>query len=256
MNDQPQTQQVVQTTGSSDPQVKATLDKVLGQVNTAVDQGAPATFGSSLYSPAGSTTTGAWNSALTAASNPAYSTAINNTINSLGTAASGGDYGTNDPEYAALRAKAGDDALKSVNGVFNNSGRLGGGSNVIAAGQGVANALGAMDQTQLQNDRAFQLSAASALPAAFQSSLLPASIAAGVGSAQDANNQGILQGQADLQQRQAQNQTNWLAKISSILNGSAGAAGTTSTTTSPAPAQTPWWQSALGLGIGALGAFA
>lgn len=246
------TTQTSTSSAPADPNVTATLDKVLGKVGGAVDAGAPPIFNSSLYSPSGATTTAGWNSALTAAANPGYSTAINNTINSLGTAAGGGDYGTNDPAYAALRAKAGDDALKSVNGVFNNSGRLGGGSNVQAAGEGVANALGSMDVNQLQNDRAFQLSAASALPQAFQSSLAPSAIQTGVGSAMDANNQGILQGSADLQQRQAQQQTDWLSKISAILNGNAQAGGTTSTTTQPA---TPWWQSALGLGTAAIGAF-
>ena len=62
-----------------------------------------------------------------------------------GNAAAGNDYGTNDPGYANLRAKAGDDALKAVNGAFNNSGRFGGGSNAFAAGQGVTNALSGMD---------------------------------------------------------------------------------------------------------------
>lgn len=256
MNDQPATQQVIQQTGSSDPAVKATLDKVLGGVNTAVDAGAPPAFNSSLYSPAGGTTTAGWNSALTAANNPSYSTAIQKTIDSLGKAAGGGDYGTNDPAYATLRANAGNDALTSVNGVFNNSGRLGGGSNVKSAGEGVTNALAGLDVNQLNNDRAFQLSAASALPGAFQSSLAPSAVQSGVGAAEDANSQGILQGNADLQKRQANNQTDWLAKISAILNGNAQVGGTTSTTTSPAPQQTPWWQSALGLGIGALGAFA
>lgn len=249
----PATQQVTTTSGVSDPVVKGAIDKLATGVSNAYDAGAPPVFNSSLYSPAGATTTAGWKSALDAAGNPGYSSAIRGTIDSLGKAASGGDYGTNDPAYAALRAHAGDDALKSVNGVFNNSGRLGGGSNVQAAGEGVTNALAGMDLNQLQNDRSFQLSAASALPGAFQSSLMPSTIQTGVGAAEDANSQGILQGNADLQQRQAQNQTDWLAKLSALANGQAG--GTTSTTTSPTPPQTPWWQSLLGAGAVGAGIF-
>ncbi len=247
------TQTTSSSSGPSDPAVKATIGKLAGGIGKAYDAGAPPVFNGSLYSPAGATTTAGWKSALDAAGNPGYSSAIQGTISSLGKAASGGDYGTNDPSYARLRENAGNDALKSINGVFNNSGRLGGGSHVTAAGEGVTNALAGIDVNQLNNDRAFQLSAANALPGAFQSSLLPSSIQSGVGAAQDANAQGILQGNADLQQRQAQNQTNWLAKLSAIANGTAGAAGTTQTTTTPS---TPWYQSLLGLGVAGLGAFA
>lgn len=238
------TQTTSTSSGPADPAVQKTVSKLAGGISKAYDKGAPPVFNSSLYSPAGATTTAGWKGALDAAANPSYSASIRNTIDSLGRAAGGGDYGTNDPAYATLRAKAGDDALKSINGVFNNSGRLGGGSNVTSAGEGVTNALAGLDVNQLQNDRAFQLSAASALPGAFQSSLLPSSIQGSVGAAQDANQQGILSGAADLQQRKANRQTDWLAKLSSIVNGNAQAGGTTQTTTSPS---TPWWQSALSL---------
>lgn len=253
---QPATQQVqtVQSTASADPQVKATVDKILGGVNTAYDAGAPPTFNSSLYSPAGSTTQQGWNSALTAANNPTYAADAAGTIASLGKAASGQDYGTNDAAYNTLRTNAADDALKSVGAQFTNSGRFGGGSYAQAAGQGVTNALAGIDVNQLNNDRAFQLSAAGALPGAYQSSLLPSSTVAGVGAAQDANSSGILQGNYDLDQRTKNNQTDWLARLSSILQSPAALAGqtNTSTTTSPTPAQVPWWQSAGSLALQAL----
>lgn len=252
---QPATQQTVQTTGSANPQVTATVNKILGGVNTAFDAGAPPTFNSSLYSPAGATTQQGWQSALTAANNPTYAADTAGTIASLGKAASGQDYGTNDPAFATLRANAANDAQTAINGQFNNSGRFGGGSNALKVGEGVTNALAGIDVNQLNNDRAFQLSAANALPGAYQSSLLPSSTIAGVGAATDANNQGILQGKYDLNQRTNNNQTDWLAKLSSILQAPGALAGSTSTTTSPAPQQTPWYQSILGLGTAALGAF-
>ncbi len=230
------------STGSSDPMVKSTLDKILGGVSGAYDKGAPPVFGSSLYSPAGATTTAGWQSALTAAGNPDYAAGINGAIKTASNAAAGNDFGTNDPGYAALRAKAGNDALTSVNSVFNNSGRLGGGSNVMAAGQGVTNALAGLDYQNFQNDRAYQQSSAAALPGLYQSSLLPSSTQGAVGSAQDTNATGILQGQNDLQQRQNNQQTDWLAKLTSILGGGAQVAGNTTTTSQPS---TPWWQSLL-----------
>lgn len=228
------------TTGSANPNVTKTVNKILGGVNSAFDTGAPPVFNSSLYSPAGATTQQGWNSALSAAANPDYAASTAGTIKSLGSAAAGNDYGMNDPGYATLRNNAANDALTSVNSVFNNSGRFGGGSNAKAAGEGVANAIAGLDYANFNNDRTFQLAAANALPQAYQSSLLPSQTQGAVGSAQDANQQGILQGNYDLQQRQANNQTDWLAKLSSILQSPAGAAGTTTTNTSPA---TPWWMS-------------
>jgi hypothetical protein len=231
------------STASSDPLVQKTLDKILGGVGKAYDAGAPPVFNSSLYSPAGATTTASWKSALDAAGNPDYAAGVGGAIKSFGNAAAGNDYGTNDPGYATLRAKAGNDALTSVNSVFNNSGRLGGGSNVKSAGEGVTNALAGLDYTNFQNDRQFQEQAAAALPGLYQSALLPSATVGSVGAAQDTNQQGILQGNYDLSQRQGNNQTDWLAKLTSILSGGAQTAGTTTTNTKPS---TPWWQSILG----------
>lgn len=237
-----------QTSGPSDPLVKSTLDKILGGVSKAYDAGAPPVFNSSLYSPAGATTQGSWQSALTAAGNPDYASGISGALKSMSNVAAGNDYGMNDPGYAALREKAGNDALTSVNGVFNNSGRLGGGSNVRAAGQGVTDALANLDYTNFNNDRAYQQQAIAALPGLYQSSLLPSATRGSVGSAQDTNQTGILQGNYDLSQRQANNQTDWLAKLTSILSGGAQSSGTTSSTS------LPWWEAVLGGLTGAAGA--
>lgn len=239
------------TSGSANPQVTATLNKLLGGLNTAYSAGAPPVFNSSLYTPAGATTQAGWSSALTAANNPTYSGDINSAISSVGNAAAGNDYGTNDPGYAALRTKDANDASVLANSEFNNSGRLGGGSANIALGTGITNALSSLDYTNFQNDRAYQQSSAALLPQLFQSSLLPSSTEGAVGAAQDANQQGILQGNYDLSQRTNNNQTDWLAKLSSILGGQAPVAGTTTTQSTPA---TPWWQSLLGGGVSLAGA--
>jgi hypothetical protein len=231
------------SSASTDPNVTKTVDQLLGGVQDAATAG-PHVFNQSLYSPAGATTQGAQAGALAASGNPTYTSGITGAISSLGNAAAGNDYGTNDPGYANLRAKAGDDALKTINGAFNNSGRFGGGSNAFAAGQGVTNALSGLDYQNFQNDRAFQQSSAAALPGLYQGALAPSATQGAVGAAQDANSQATLLGQNDLFTRQNQAKTDLLAKLSSILAGTGGQAGTTTTTSQPAP---PWYQSALGL---------
>lgn len=237
------TQQATTTSGSSNPQINSLVSNLAGKTNAALDAGAPAVFNKSLYGGVGDTTKNSWASVLGAAGNPDYASGIGGAISSLGNAAAGNAYGMNDPGYAALRAKAGDDALTSVNSVFNNSGRLGGGSNVKAAGEGVTNALSGMDYANFQNDRTFQQQAASMLPALFQGAQLPGATQGAVGAAQDADTQASLLGQNDLQQRTGNANTDYLAKITSMLGGQAPAGGQTSTSTTPSP---PWWMGLLG----------
>lgn len=232
------------STASSNPDVNKLISQLSGGLGAAYTAGAPKTPQYSTFSPAGATTQAGWASALGSAANPDYASGVNGAIKSFGNIASGNDFGTNDPGYAALRAKAGNDALTSVNTVFNNSGRLGGGSNVQAAGEGVTNALAGLDYTNYQNDVARQQQAASALPGLFSASQQPAAAQGAVGAAQDTNQQGILSGNYDLAQRNNNQQIDWLAKLSSILNGTAGSAGTTTTNSTPS---TPWWQSGLSL---------
>lgn len=250
----PQVVQQTSTTAPANPQVTATVNKLLGGVNSAYDAGAPATPNYSTYSPAGATTQNAWAQSATAAGNPDYASSIQAAIKSLGGAAAGNNYGTNDPSYALLRAKAGNDAQVQLNGQANAAGRLGGGIPNVALGEGVTNALAGMDVNQLQNDRAFQLSAQSALPGLFAASQQPSATLGAVGAAEDANQQGILSGNYDLAQRQGNNQTDWLARLSSILQGNAQTSGstTTGTTTSPGQKETPWWSSLGGIALSAL----
>ena len=92
--------------------------------------------------------------------------------------------------------------------------------------------------TNYQNDIARQERAAATLPQLFAAGQLPASIMQSVGSAQD-----------QAAQAQANGPTDYLAKLSSIVNGTAGAAGTTSSN------QVPLWAALLGAGTSILGAW-
>ena len=83
------------------------------------------------------------------------------------------------------------------------------------------------------------------MPSLYQGALAPSATQGAVGAAQDANTQAALLGQNDLFRRTADSKTDLLAKLSSILAGTGGQAGTTTTQSSPA---TPWWQSALAIG--------
>jgi hypothetical protein len=231
------------TQAPTDPTVTSTVDQLLGGVQSAYSAG-PQTFQSSLYSPTGATTAGAESGMLSASNNPAYSGAVQGGINFDSSLASGGG-GVGDPTYQALRSKNANDAQTLVNGQFNNSGRFGGGSNAIAVGTGVTNALDQMDYQQYQQGIQNAFTAQNQLPGLYNSSLAPSATQGSVGAAQDANAQGILTGSADLFNRNANAKTDLLAKLTSILGGNAQTSGSTATTSSPA---TPWWQSALAIG--------
>lgn len=232
------TNKTTTSTGSASPAVTATTDKLLNGLSAQYDKGT-AVNPVNLFSGAGDTTKNSWASALSAANNPEYAAGINGAISDYSRAASGGDAAANDPYYAKL----GDNTLRDVNAMFTNSGRFGSGSHVNEA----VSALGDVNNANIAADRAWQTQGAQMLPGLLQAGQLPAGIQGAVGSAQDANTQGLLQGANDLFRRQ--NDAGWatLGQASSILGGTAGNAGTTSTTQTPT---TPWWQSLVGLGIG------
>jgi hypothetical protein len=247
------TNQQTSTSGSSNPAVNATATTLAQKLGGLANQPAPF-FNQSTYQPAGQTTQNSWATALTAANNPAFTGGINGTISSLGNIASGNDFGTNDPTYAALRAQNAQQALDTVGSQFTNSGRFGGDSYLRAAGEGVTNALDQLDYTNYQNDQQRQMQAANLLPQTYQAAQLPAEIQAGVGSAQDQNQQGILSGQADLYNRQNTAPLSWLQGITSAAAGNAASAGQTTTQSQ----QVPWWMAGLGAlstGAGVAGSF-
>jgi hypothetical protein len=96
--------------------------------------------------------------------------------------------------------------------------------------------------------RAYQAQATQMLPSLYSAAQLPAATIGAVGAAQDADKQAGLMGRYDLKTRQDNSVTDWLAKLTSISSGNAQAGGMTNTQTDTRPS-TPWWQSALGLGM-------
>jgi hypothetical protein len=238
------------TSAPTNPDVQATASKLAKGISTAYDVG-PQVFNESTFSPAGSTTQDAWQKALGAAGNADYAAGTAGAIKSFGDIAAGNQIGVANPAYAKVRQNAIDDAIKNVGAGFTSSGRFGGGSYIDTATESAGNVAAGMDLTRLQQDEARQAQAAQMLPGLFSAAQQPATITGAIGSAQDANQQGILQGRADLQQRQANGWTDLIAKLTSAGAGNAAASGMTTTNSQTSPA-TPWWQGALGLGIQAL----
>lgn len=220
------------TTAPSNPDVNNTISALAKGISSAYSPG------KSLYQAPGSNTTGGQSAALTAANNPLYGSSVNGAIKSFGDVAAGNQFGQNSPGYAQLRQKAMDDAITGVGSAFTNSGRFGGGSYVDQATTSAANAAAGLDYQNYQNDIARQQQAASMLPGLFNAAQLPASVQQGVGAQQDAN-----------ASAQANGPTDYLAKLTAISTGNAGAAGQTQTNTQPG---VPWWQQVLG--AGAIGA--
>lgn len=209
------TQKNTTTTGVNNAALNNTITKLSKGIGDLY------TPGKSSYIAPSATTTGAWNSSLAAANNPAYTGGIGGAIASYGNRAAGNELGINDPLYAAQRARLTDDVMRTTNTAFNNSGLFGSDSNQQAAGRGLAEALGGLDLAQRTESYGRQAEAANMLPQLFAGAQAPSSIAASVGASQDANAAAKENGQID-----------YLSRIMGIVNGASGAAGTTTTNTS------------------------
>ena len=247
-----QTQQSTSSTGTSDPVVKSTLDQLLGPsaggIQGVLNKG-PQVFGQSLYAGAGPTTTNAQSAALAAAGNPDYKSGVTGALSNQAGVAAGNSIGINDPAYQAMRSQLGSDVMGQVGSQFTNSGRFGGGSYVKAATNDLTSALGGLDYNQYLNGQQQQQQAISNLPGLYSALQAPSATAGAIGSAQDANSQGALTGQADLYNRTNNANLSLLQQLAPLLSGSAPVAGSTTTNTQPA---TPWWQAALGTGVALL----
>lgn len=234
------------TTKPANASITKTTNNLLGGIDAAWAKG-PSVFNESLYAGLGDTTKNGLQSLMGSANNPAYSSGVQGAIDSFGRTASGANLGMNDPGYATIRNKLSNDVLTSTNNSFNNSGLFGSDNNQKQAASGLADSLGALDYQQYNDSQDRQVQAAGLLPGLYQASQQPASTMLSAGAIQDADAQATLQGRYDLSTRQGNAQTDLLAKLSSILNGTASTAGSTTTTSQPS---TPWWQSALGLAVG------
>lgn len=236
------------STAPANANVTATTNNLLSGIDAAWAKG-PSVFNQSLYAGTGDATNKGIASVLNHANNSDYMGGITGAINSFGDTASGLNLGQNDPGYATLRNKLSNDVLTSTNGAFNNSGLFGSDTNQKAAASGLADSLGALDYQQYNDSLDRQTQAAGMLPGLYDALMKPASSQLQAGALQDADRQAALQGQYDLSQRQGNAQTDLLAKLSSILAGNAAVSGSTTTQSTPS---TPWWQSAIGLGLGLL----
>lgn len=244
-----ETQQTVQSTNSSSPAVTALTDKLANGVSGLVSTGSKV-YGNPLYTGLSGTTQGGVNALASAGNNPQYNQNLNSTMNEFGAIASGQRFGEAAPGYSDLRSGVADRTLSTTNAAFNASGRFGGGANVNQANLGVGQAIAGLDYQNYQNDISRQQSAAAALPGLYSASLAPAQAQLAAGSILDADS--LAKRQADAQLFDAQQNSGWndYARASSILNGTAQAAGTTTTQTTPVA---PWWQSALGYVAGNAG---
>lgn len=219
------TETTTQTNAPSNPDVNPTLSKLLHGVQNTYDA-------QSAHGTPGAMSSG-WTSQMNAATNPDYARGVAGSTSELADIASGKRFGMDDPGYAKMRAGALDDAMTGVGSSFLTDGRFGSTVMGNAAGEAATETLAGLDYANFQNDQSRQMQAISALPGAFAMGQAPGSVMSQIG--------------------QEQRAAPWynLGQASSILAGTAGAGGSTSTSTQPA---TPWWQSAAGLGIAGLGA--
>lgn len=240
------TQQTTQSTTSNSPAVTALTDKLANGVSGLVSSGSKV-YGNPLYTGLSSTTQGGVNALSSAGNNAAYSQNLGNTMNEFGAIASGQRFGEAAPGYADLRSGVIDDTLSATNAAFNASGRFGGGANVNQANLGIGKAVAGLDYQNYQNDISRQQQAAGALPGLYAASLAPAQTQLAAGSILDADSLAKRQADAQLFDQQQNSGWNDYARASSILNGTAQAAGQTTTNTTPTA---PWWQQALGYIVG------
>lgn len=238
------TETTTQTTGLSNPAMDAAATTIGNQLNTQLSAGVKPYTGSMVPGMSSQTTAGV-NSLTNNPNNSAFSGAMGSTIGDFGAIASGQRFGTDDPGYAAMRAKAGDDTLRDVNSMFTSSGRFGSGSHVGTATEALGSVNAGMDYQNFQNDQQRQMQAASMLPSLYQGSQLPGQAQLQAGQTMDAYNAAKAQDAARIFDETNNQGWNTLQRGSAVFSGTAPVSGTTQTNTQPA---TPWWQQVLGAG--------
>ncbi len=253
----------VTTSGSSNTptnkNVQPTLDMLLKGLQSEYKGGVDV-FNKSLYSPVGQGTQNAWAQGTKNANGLISGGGFNSAQQGAmsGTQALGGQYGAlgqaydpNSPAYQQLRSKVQNDTATGIYSDFNNSGLFGSDVNMKSAGQGIGDALAGLDYGNMQNNINNQYRSLDSQKGIYdtlfgqgQQGILNKNDAigqlAGIGAGQDANRQAQLLGENDLFRRQ--NDSGWeaLTRGSSILSGTAGVGGSTSSSS------VPWWAALLG----------
>jgi hypothetical protein len=160
-------------------------------------------------------------------------------------------YDPNSSAYKTLRQGVIDDTLSNLGSQFTASGRFGGGSYVDTASQGLGDALAGLDYSNMQNDINNRYRSLDAQRGVFgdvfgmgQQALTNQQDAINsltqIGAAQDADSLAGRLADYDLFTRT--NDADWeaISRASSILSGTAGASGSTTTN------NIPWWSALLG----------
>lgn len=247
------------TTTPNSPLVRKTSDTLLRGL-TDTYKGGVDVFNKPLYTDPSAATRGAWtagtnfgNSVVSANGFGPGQQAAMTGLGGLGSqyAGLGSAYEQDAPGYQALRSKLRDDTATGIYADFNNSGLFGSDANMESAGEGIASALAGLDYGNFQNNVNNQYRSLDSQRGIFgdqfgmgQQALTNEQNAVGllgqVGSAQDANNLAKRMGEYDLFTRQHDADWEALARASSILGGTAGAAGSTTSNT------VPWWAALLG----------
>ena len=222
------TQTSTSSTAPSNPMVTTTANKLLGGITSAYDKGYA---GNPTYPGIGQTTKNAWDTSLSSAYNPSYNAGVGGAIDSYAATARGDNLGGQDEYFQRNLDRTLSDTKADVNSAFGADGRYGSNLHV----QSLTDALGGVRDraytTELEAARGRQTQAAGMLPSLYGAAQLPGSTMGQIGAQQD------------------DAQTALLARLSSIINGTASTQGSTTSTTSPS---TPWWQSLAGLGIALL----
>lgn len=235
------------STAPANPAVNSAITTLAQGINTEYAKG-PKVNPVSLYGGVGDTTRQGWDTSLASAFNPSYKSGVEGAIDSYSKVARGDFLDGSDPAFQRDLTRTLDDTAADVNSFFGASGRLGGTSHVTDLSSSLAGVRDKAYMGERDRSRAYQAQAAGMLPSLYSAAQLPAATIGAVGAAKDADTQATLLGQNDLFRRTNDAGADWLAKFMSIANGAAQAGGTNTTNTQTSPA-TPWWQSALGLGL-------
>ena len=226
------------TSGLNNSALNTAVTTIGNQLNTALGQGS-AVFGQSMYPGISTQTWKAADGMVANSQNPDYAAGVSGAIKNQSDIAAG-NFG-NDP----VRARLMDDVAQNVNSSFLTDGRfgsMGSGAHSDTLASETAAALAPYDYGRQQQ-------AIQNLPGLFQASQMPYQAQAQAGSIFDADMLARRQGEADLFDRTNNQIWNTLGRAGSVLAGTSGAAGTTTTQTQ----NTPWWQSVGSFGLGALG---